>query len=71
MKIGQLEAGREWKRGWEEGRQGGISTDCHTVYGLFMNKLCVSLRHRRGPVTMAFAVRGRRNAGLTGRPSEG
>lgn len=71
MKIGQLEAGGEWKRGWGVDRGHFSATDCHTVYGLFMNKLCVSLGHRRGPVTMASAVRGRRNAGLAGRPSGG
>lgn len=70
MKIGQLEAGREWKRGWE-GETGHFSAaDCHTVYGLFMNKLCVSLGHCRGPVTMASAVRGRRNAALLGDQAE-
>lgn len=50
-----------WKRGWE-----GEGQFCHTVYGLFMNKLCVSLGHCCGLVTMASAVRGRRNADLLG-----
>lgn len=78
MKIGQLEAGREWERGWGVGAGEGwglgghfSATDCHTVYGLFMNKLCVSLGHRRGPVTMASAVRGRRNAASLGDQAEG
>lgn len=71
MKIGQLEAGREWRRRGGRGETGHFSaTDCHTVYGLFMNKLCVSLGHRRGPVTMASAVRGRRNAALLGDQAE-
>lgn len=34
------------------------ATDCHTVYRLFMNKLCVSLGHCCGPVTMASVVKG-------------
>lgn len=61
----------EWKRGWEG--EGHFSvTDCHTVYGLFMNKLCVSLGHCCGPVTMASMVRGRRNVALLGnRDAEG
>lgn len=39
-------------------------TACHTVHRLFMNKLCVSLGHCCGPVTMASMVRGRRNVAL-------
>lgn len=76
MKIGQLEAGRERKRGWEgeEGEAGETghfsATECHTVYGLFMNKLCVSLGHYHGPVTMVSAMRGRRNAALLGDQAE-
>lgn len=61
----------EWKRGWE-GEGHFSATDCHTVYGLFMNKLCVSLGHCCGPVTMASMVRGRRNVALLGnRDAEG
>lgn len=48
----------EWKGGWE-GEGNFSATDCHTVYRLFMNKLCVSLGHCCGPVTMASVVRGR------------
>lgn len=46
-----------WEGGWE-GRD-FLATNCHTVYRLFMNKICVSLGHCCGPVTMASVVRGR------------
>lgn len=71
-KIGQLEAGRQWKGGWE-GEGHFSATDCHTVYRLFMNKLCVSLGHCCGPVTMASMVRGRgmRSYWATGIEREG
>lgn len=48
----------EWKGGWE-GEGHFSATDCHTVYRLFMNKLCVSLGRCCGPVTMASVVKGR------------
>lgn len=48
----------EWKAEWE-GEGHFSATNCHIVYRLFMNKLCVSLGRCCGLVTMASVVRGR------------